>query len=451
MPMLVDESMAGVGAKRKRLMAPGQCTSFIYNTPVTVEGTQEKRIVNEIGPNAPIESGSPWQFDIEKEMDTFLDMGSLSLNVVMKIVKADGSPCSPDDVVAPVNLLASSMWHSVQVKLNNATTNMNSADYFNYKTFLETLLSYEGDARETHLRTQLFYLDTPAKYENFTHEKTNNIEPNAGFKYRYEYTKESAEFDVVCPLATDILRSSKYLVPGVTLSVRLTKADDKWLLTSDKAERYKISISKMKLEYARIKLFDPDFTIDAIQRYPFSKTEMRRYPVGAGLKSITVNMENELGRIPKQIYFFFVSASASEGEYSSNPYNFRHYNLIRHRLKPKGECTPNDGYDFSLSGTPGLKNKSLARLYKQVGVYRTDRGCCVSHDGYTNGQFIIAYDLSPDLCNGHHLHIQRMGSLVAEFQWATSLPHSIHIYAHMVYDCEFVKDVGNLYFELDYI
>jgi hypothetical protein len=446
-----DENMSGVGAKKRRTMEPGQSASFRYDEPLMVEGTQEKRVEYEISPNAPIDAGSPWEFDIANEMDTFLDMGSLSLTAQVQIVKADGTPCGATDLVAPVNLLASSMWERVEVKLNKVTSNQSSAEYFHYKTFLETILSYEGDARETHLRTQLFYLDTPGQMENFTKEKTNDVPPNAGFVYRYGYTKESAKFDVVCPLATDVLRSSKYLVPGVALSVRLTKAPDRWLLMTSGTEEYKLNVLDLKLEYARIKLFDPDFSINTVQSYPFPKTEMRKYPVQAGRSSHIINMENELGRIPKQIYFFMVKATTSEGDYKANPFNFQHFDIRRHRLKVKGEATPNDGIEFDFSTEPPLQNKSLARLYKHVGVYRTDRGCCISHDGYRQGQFIIAYDLSPDLCNGHHLHLQKMGSLVSEFYWRVPLPDVIHIYAHMVYDCEYVKDVGSLYFDLKYV
>jgi hypothetical protein len=447
----LEDNLAGVGAKRRRLAEPGQCISFMHNTPITVETTQEKRIEYEIAPNAPINSGSPYEFDIEKEMDTFLDMGSLSLTAELRIVKADGSNCADTDIVAPINLFASSLWERVEVRLNKVTSNMSSSDYFHYKTFLETILSYEGDARETHLRTQLFMLDTPGEYDNFTAVATNNVEPNAGFLYRYKYTKNSRKFDVVCPLSTDILRSSKFLVPGVSLTIRLTKAPDRWLLLTSSNEQFKVKVEDLKLEYGRIKLYNPDFRISEIQHYPFAKTEMRKYPVPAGASSYTINIGNELDRVPKQIYFFMVKATTSEGDYKANPFNFRHFNISRHRLKVKGECVPNDGITFNFENDPPLINKPLTRLYKHVGVYRTDRGCCISHAGYAKGQFVIAYDLSPDLCNGHHLHTGRFGSLVSEFHFAQGLPDAIHVYAHMVYDCEYVKAWSDLYFNLEYV
>jgi hypothetical protein len=446
-----EVNLSGVGAKRRRLTESGQSSSFVYNDAIRIEGTQERRIEYEIGPNAPIEAGSPWQFDIGKEMDTFLDMGSLSLTAELKIVKPDGSDCADTDIVAPVNLLASSLWERVEVKLNQVMSNQSSADYFHYKSFLETILSYEGDARETHLMTQLFKIDTPGQMDNFTKEKTGTVEPNAGFVYRHNYTKNSKKFDVVCPLATDILRCSKFLVPGVALSVRLHKAPDRWLLMTSSNVEYKIKVLDLKLEYARIKLFDPDYKIEHIQQYPFPKTEMRKYPVQAGAFSHTLNIGNEMDRIPKQIYFFMVKATTSEGNYKANSFNFEHFDIVRHRLKVKGESIPNDGITFDFSSDPPLQNKSLARLYKHVGVYRTDRGCCITHEGYSKGQFVIAYDLSPDLCNGHHLHLQRVGSLVCDFFWKTGLPEAIHIYAHMVFDCEYTKDVSSLYFDLAYV
>jgi hypothetical protein len=357
-----EDNLAGVGAKRRRLTEPGQCISFMHNTPITVETTQEKRIEYEISTNAPINSGSPYEFDIEKEMDTFLDMGSLSLTAELRIVKADGSNCADTDIVAPINLFASSLWERVEVRLNKVTSNMSSSDYFHYKTFLETILSYEGDARETHLRTQLFMLDTPGEYDNFTAVETNNVEPNAGFVYRYKYTKNSRKFDVVCPLSTDILRSSKFLVPGVSLTLRLTKAPDRWLLLTSSNEQFKIKVEDLKLEYGRIKLYNPDFRISEIQHYPFAKTEMRKYPVPAGASSYTINIGNELDRVPKQIYFFMVKATTSEGDYKANPFNFQAFQHFPPQTEGEGGVRAQRRHYVQFRKRPALDQQAADAL-----------------------------------------------------------------------------------------
>jgi hypothetical protein len=56
------------------------------------------------------------------------------------------------------------------------------------------------------------------------------------------------------------------------------------------------------------------------------------------------------------------------------------------------------------SYTPDFTNKlymrEFANLYKNSGVNGEDRGFHITHDAYGSDKFFLAYDLSPDRCNG---------------------------------------------------
>ena len=86
----------------------------------------------------------------------------------------DGTPLvSYEDLVAPVNLLGAVMWEHVEIHLNDQPFSVASAANAGLKAYLDCLLSYDFDARHTHLHTQLMEPDTPGQ-EN-THSVANAV------------------------------------------------------------------------------------------------------------------------------------------------------------------------------------------------------------------------------------------------------------------------------------
>lgn len=443
--------MSGVGSKRSFDVATGHSNNFVYDSPIVVEDVQRCKTEDKAKPVGGVAGGSPYEFEIGWENNTFLDMSSLSLRTRGKIVRPDGTDLQHNDIVAPVNLFASSLWSRVEVIIDDKTNNQSSADYFNFKSYLETLLSYEGDARESHLRTQMFYLDTPGRMENAVTRVAGPVQPNAGFVSRYNLARNSRSFECVCPLPTDLLRSSKHLGPRIKITLRLTKAPDSFLLIAPRDDvRYRFVIEDLVLKFNRIEHYDNKFKLPRIQRYPFPKTEMRRVTVPPHLQNFSFNVQNA-GLIPKQILFFMVKTSAADGNYAWNPYNFHHFGLKRARLRVEGKMVPTDGWEFDWASPHPMVMDNLADVYKNVGVYRTDRGCSLSPDGYAGGQFIIAYDLTPDMCNGRHLHQSKTGSVSLDLDWHEPLDEPICIFAHCVFDAVYVKTEGAMGMELEYI
>jgi hypothetical protein len=82
------------------------------------------------------------------------------------VLREDGTELQWDDIVAPVNLLGAVMWKSVEVRLNGQSFGGTCITHAGYKAFIETLLSYDADSRNTHLHSQFFFLDSPGEYNN---------------------------------------------------------------------------------------------------------------------------------------------------------------------------------------------------------------------------------------------------------------------------------------------
>ena len=60
------------------------------------------------------------------------------------------------------------MFESVEVRLNGQPFNGASCAHAGYKAYIETLLSYDTDARNTHLNSQFLHMDSPQEYWNMS-------------------------------------------------------------------------------------------------------------------------------------------------------------------------------------------------------------------------------------------------------------------------------------------
>lgn len=447
------EELSGVGSRRfggGPTYSGGQSHSFVYDSPVVVEDLQKERIELTAKPVGGVGGGSPYEIELPFDPSSFLDMSSLRLRTVARVTRQDGSDLGIGDVVAPINLFGSSLWSRTEVVLDDLYGNQSSAEYSHFKNFLETILSYEGDARETHLRTQMFYQDTPGRMDHVNLVEAGGRQPNAGFVTRAQIAQLSRPFDVVCPLPTDILRCSKHLVPGVKVTLKLTKENDAFLLMTDRPERrYRVEIVSMELKYARI-VVDDKFKLPPLQIFPFPKTHMKKLNVPQHSTAASLSIERG-GLIPKQILIFMVKASAAAGHYGENPFNFEHFGVNTMRLVVNGLDVPRGGLKFDWINEPPKINDSLAELYTNIGVYRTDRGCSVNRDGYAGGQFIVGFDLTPDKCNGRHLHRSETGTVTLELSFSTPVRQMTHVFAHCVYDCVYIKKRDVSGFDLQYI
>jgi len=449
----VSEPEPGIGSKRSLGVATthGQASNFALNAPLVVEESQKGRTNNYCVPISPLSSGGPYEFEIPPQGSSFLNGHSICLYGRCKIVKADGTAFADTINIAPVNMFGLTAWEKVEVILNNESSNGSSADYSNYKNYLETMLSYEGDARETHLRTQLFYLDTPGRMDTMKGTGIAAGEAiNEGFRWRYNLCKASHEFDFFAPIATDILRSSKMIAPNIQVNIRLTPAPDKWMLnTRNTDSAYTVRFTELRLYYDRIILREQTPVADP-EYYPFVKTIMSKYAIPPNMQTYHIRMQTG-GVIPKQLVLFQVETRAAEGNYAKNPFNFKHFNLERLSLRVNGQEFPAQGYSPNFNSDPPLIMRELAGLYQNTGMFKTDRGCCVSATGFANGQTMFAFDLTPDRCNSFHLHRSETGTIDIELAWAFALVDPITVFVHAVYDAVYGHKANDRPFQLQYI
>ena len=122
--------------------------------------------------------------------------------------------------------------------------------FIGYKAQIETLLSYGTAAKETHLKSSLYFKDEAGCEDE---NKTASSSETSGYLMRKALVTESKKFNVVSQLHLDFLNCPKLLPPGCNLKLYLTRQNDEFSIMAEKG-KYKINIIDLQLSYRKIKI-----------------------------------------------------------------------------------------------------------------------------------------------------------------------------------------------------
>lgn len=420
----------GLGSRKTRsaLTVSGMSSMFDYDEKILVERMQRERIDSCIQPIGGVVGDGPYEFALEPVANTFLLTPHCYLYIKCKVVRENGTDLQATDDVSTANLLGTALWEHTETYLNDYNISGASSTNTNIKGAVETFLSYDTDAMNTHLQAEHFSMDSAGHYENFTENGENS-----GYIDRGNICARSAEFDFTSRITSDFVSTSNLLGPGNKLSFKFYRARDSFLLCAQtNLTRYKLLIIDLKLHYTRVRL-DDSVKIPREERYLMTKTLLKRFHVPRNQTSFTEHLITG-GRMPRMVILFQMATSAVEGMYSRNPFYFRHYNVNRLSLAVNGRSVPSQALTPNFQSNPPRVAREYLHMFLNTGAYRINRGNCISLKQFQNGLTLFPFDLSPDLCNGLHVHEGRDGHIGIELTWAEPLAESVTVFAYCAFD-----------------
>jgi hypothetical protein len=287
------------------------------------------------------------------------------------------------------------MWEHCEILLNDRVLYPASGAYTNFKSYLETILSYDDQARNGFLRAGLFSLDMPGQFEAC---EVGDDPLNPGFKERYQVVRGSQVFDTCTSIPADFLKSENHLCPGNRLTIKLTRASDDFLLmrANGTPTTYKLKILDVKLNWTAVQLSDKVHS-PKIERYLMTRTELGVESLPQGLRSKTMTLFTG-DKMPKSVIVAMLDSVAFEGSQRANPLNFKHFSTGGMALKVNGQSVPSQPIQTDFTSNPPLISQAYLNLALQTGTYRQDRGSLISLAAFQGGSFLTAWDLHPDLC-----------------------------------------------------
>ena len=294
----------------------------LFSVPATQTSIESGSFVEYHPISSLTNDKTPIEFVINGSGAEYLDISNTQLYVRAEIVDATGTAIDAAATVGPVNLLMHSLFSEVEVKLNDKTIT-NSDNTYPYRAYLETLLSYGPDAKQTQLTSSLYYKDIAGHMED--KNPLLDAARNTGLKQRQAFFSQGKVCDMMGRLHCDIFFQDKYIPNDVGLRIKLLRSKDTFcLMSSTPNVGYKIKIRECKLFVRKVKLSPSVFLAHAKAfeegnaKYPINRVICKTFTVPAGNHDFT--QENVFnGSIPSRMVICMVDNDAFNGSYEKNP------------------------------------------------------------------------------------------------------------------------------------
>lgn len=382
-------------------------------------------------PMASLSDTSPIEFVITGHGDEYIDLAHTALHLLVKIVPPEQTAtekAAAPHVVVPVNNWMHSIFSQVDIYLNQKCITPPS-NHYNYRAYIENLLNYGSDAKNSHLRTVLWEKDVG----NF---EAIDLAANPGLTKRNEFTKDKKVVELYGNLHCDIFNQDKFLLNGVEVTVRLIKANAAFHLMGTTSANVEILdanlfIRKVKINPSILVAHARALSI-ATAKYPITRVDIKSITISKDVQSKSID-NLYLGQLPKRCILGFVRSEAYNGDLKYNPYNFQHFkhNFLALYIDsvqiPSKPLTP----DF----TNGLYTRSYHTLFSGSGIHFGDTGNEITISEYPNGYCLAAFDLTSDLSSHEaHWNIIRSGSLRLEVRFEKPLTETVTAIIYSEFD-----------------
>lgn len=384
-------------------------------------------------------SDGPIEFKISGSAEEYIDLSETLMYVEAKVVDKDKGdldiavPTTTTNLCGPANLFLHSLFSQVDVSLNDILVT-SSVNTYAYRSYIETLLNYGEDSKKTHLGSSLFYKDTAGHFDSLKVGATDV--KNSGFIKRREIMGNSKTIDMFGRLHADIFFQERYLLNNVEMKLRLSRNKSSFCLIGHAdAAKNKVLITKAVLYVRKVRI-NPEVLLahahvleKTTAKYPIRRIETKVISISSGLSNV-IQDNISTGALPTRVVIGLVDSDAYNGAVTSNPFNFKHFNLSKIAFSIDGEETPYKAIELNY---PDNYVQGYYSLFTGVDKSVSMRGNSISREEYPGGYALYAYDLTADLCSGDHFNLVRNGNVRLSLQFTTPLPNAINCIIYFEY------------------
>ena len=188
----------------------------------------------------------PIEFTISAENSNYIDLANSFLYVRASVTTAAGADLAKNVEIAPECNFLHTLCTQVDVYLNGLLVTQSNNNY-PYSTYIENLLSFGQEAKNSQLSALLWHRNTSE------HLDTRGA-TNLGYTKRKALAAESKEIDMMGKLHLDLFFQNQYLLNGVEVRLRLIRSNDLFCLhgNANQADN-KVSLKEVILFVRKVK------------------------------------------------------------------------------------------------------------------------------------------------------------------------------------------------------
>ena len=354
-------------------------------------------------PTSLLSNGGSLNFTIPPTGSQYINLKKTYLHLKVKLVNADGSAVQGFKQLAPINLTLHSMFNQVDVQLQQQLVSSTGGQTYGYKAYIETLLDYGHEAKNTQLQAQGFYKDRAVAMDAIAIDSDHgNIEPDDGMSMRLFRFMRGRTAELIGPLMTDICQQDRLILNGVEIQIKLWPSKDAFrLMSTEENPAYKMEITEATLKVCKVTptptllLAHSEGLKVSNALYPYQKTQIKTFNIPSGQYSFLLD-DFYQGQVPSRLVIGMVKSKAFNGDYTLNPYNMEMFKINSLGVYVNDESIPGKPLQLKTSG--GLKAEYTAAYYNMfVGLNRDGEnwGNDISNMDFGYGYGLFVFDLLP--------------------------------------------------------
>ena len=420
-----NQAFSGV-ASRQRTAFEAYTESADLFSPFSYEKATKKAREASYRP-INLNSDGPFDFYIPHEGDLYLNPSTLRLHgtyKVVKLVNGKETVIDDDDKITPVNLSPLSFFQSLEIDFQGQIVSFISTPLHHYKSYIETILSYDKNSQETHLAASRWN-STPAT--------------------RKDWIKGSKAVDFSIDLHSDLASTEKFWPNKLDINIRLNRAPSSFSIIAEARQSgthptYKIiftdlilTIDKVLLDSETLAKHEKSFNSGSLATYPFSKTVIKTKQIGKDLSYAKI--ENLfMNELPNSCVVAMVDSDAFNGGLENDPFKFEHFNLSHIQFDYNSEIIPPLGIDVNFKTGKEQMMRAYRRLFDHTGVGTGNITNAITPELFKTNMCLFPVDFTPDRCLGYHTHLKENGTLGLELKFSQPLAKNITVLVFATFD-----------------
>lgn len=381
---------------------------------------------------------NPAIFEIDTDNHEFIILQDIRVYAMVKVFQISHAGvrkifvAGASDKCKLVNYFSGALFRSVDVYLNNVKIS-GSSDLYHQKAYMEMLLSYDTETKDTLGQNSLWY---------GLEEEDGQVSSETS----QTLMKEENGFDFTSIIHCDLFHSIRYLPDKMNLSLKFYRNHENLPLIFKAPTD--ISLDTLKFTYDieitdfRVKVNKAEVSQEF---YSYFSRKINNdkciLPITRGV--ITTHLLNKgtfstriqnivVGPSPRQVFVAFVKSDGFNGVCSASPYNYYHANLKSAYIHNGQEMIPNSTYQLSIE--ENSYSHVYQALYETLSMGYFNGGIGLTKDNFVKGSFILAFNLDPDRCNGTRRHTRRTGVIDLVLQFAKECSTNYNILCYATYD-----------------
>ena len=413
----------------EKYCAPCAKSELNYNDLPPIQRVIEDTYTTSLGPVSTLDQTSPLVFHISGSDTDYLDLSNTVLNLKCKVTDAAGAGISDTNYpkTSLVNNVLNSLFSQVDISMNETLVSQ-STNLHPYRAYIETLLSYDNQAKNSFLQLQGWATDEAGVFDN---------DENDGHTTRRSWISGGKELSLRGKIHSDVHFLNHLIPNGIDVRITLTPAKPSFVINSfeSTAADFKIEITRAALEVCKVKISDAEqLRIEKLLAkdnlyLPVTHATIKSFAIPAGVQVYDIQSLYQ-GQLPSKVICGLVKDTAVNGAYAENPFSFKNQNIGYISLYVGGKQIPSQAF------TPRFDKKDCARSYASLfEALGTDGGHDLTLDEYINDNCLFCFDLSPDKSSGSfHTSGRKSGNIRASIQFREQIANTVSLIVYAQFD-----------------